>query len=93
MKKKIEFEDRIIDVKVKDILSKTELIVCSNKDGIFLQTDDGEEGCELEYHYEMGYEGDDPREAVIDSLYAGSKIPTNLLKELENKLYFKFIFE
>ena len=89
-KKKIYFEDRLIDVKVKDVLSKTDLIVAFNNDRICLQTQDGEEGCELEYHYEKADDNSDPREAIIDSFLVGDKIPTNILKELENKLYFKF---
>ena len=91
MVKEIRFYDRIIDVRVKDVLEKTNLLAAFSGDRIFLQTEDGEEGCELEYHYEDGYDGKDPREAVIDSLYVGDKTPTNLLKELEDKLYFIFI--
>ena len=90
-KKKIEFYDSLIDIKVKDVLSKTNLLASFSKDKIFLQTKDGEEGCELEHHYEIGYNGNNPKEAIIDSLYIGSEVPADLLKELENKLYFKFI--
>jgi hypothetical protein len=90
-KKKIEFYDRIIDVKVVDIIRKTNLLPLFSNDKIYLQTQDGEEGCELEYHYEFGYKGNDPKEAIIDSLYVDNKVPTNLLKELEDKLYFKFV--
>ena len=88
---KIEFYNRLFDVKVKDVLKKTSLSVSFNKDKIYLQTQDGEEGCELEHHYEIGCDGSDPREAIIDSFLVGDKTPTNILKELENKLYFKFV--
>lgn len=89
--KEICFEDRVIETKVKDILRFTNLLVAFSKDRIMLQTEDGKEGCIVEHYYDINDNRSDPREAIISSFYIVNNVPSKLFKELENKLYFKFI--
>lgn len=93
--RKIYFKDMLFEPRIKDILRLTSLCILSNKDvlsneeKIWLQTQDGEEWCMAEY--DMGEGCSNPHEAIITSFCIGSKYPKKLFKELENKLYFRFI--
>lgn len=89
--KQVFFYDRLLEPKIKDILRLTDLVALFSGNLISLQTQDGEEGCVVEYYYDVGDDLSDPREAIVSSFYVGNKLPRKLFKELEDKLYIKFI--
>ena len=89
--KQIFFCDRLLEPKIKDILRLTDLAISFSRNLIGLQTQDGEEGCVIEYYYNIGDDYNDPREAVVSSFYVGNSMPNKLFDELERKMRFKFI--
>ena len=91
MKQIFFFCDRLLEPKIKDFLRVTDLAVSFSRNLIGLRTQDGEEGCIIEYYHDVDDNLSDPREAIVSSFYVGNKLHRKLFKELEDKLYIKFI--
>lgn len=89
--RQVFFHKGLLDTTIKNILESTNLVATFSGNLIGLETQDGEEGCVVEYYYNIDDDLNDPLAAIVSSFYIGNNLPKRLFKELENKLNFEFI--